>query len=42
MTADQYVESILAKYEVPRGSTSPRSGSVPSWPDPFARGLASN
>jgi hypothetical protein len=34
MTADQYVESILAKYEVPRGSTSPaeRLGTVVAGP----------
>lgn len=34
MTADQYVESILAKYEVPRGPTSPaeRLGSVVAGP----------
>jgi hypothetical protein len=34
MTADQYVESILAKYEVPRGPTSPaeRLGTVVAGP----------
>ena len=34
MTADQYVESVLAKYEVPRGPTSPaeRLGAVVAGP----------